>query len=161
MALARNLAAHKGRASVLPSAVGSAPPGSPGPRVYPRSACDGAGGHRPARGVNGPGLDGAAAAGRAPVVAAPAERSTPGDCATAPSWGHSQGVGRAPRGQARQLCPGWPRVRDGTSAPTPVAGSMGPVRRGVEQRQEKTFGFSTMYTPAVLLCCRQENYSLS
>ena len=47
--------------------------------------------------------------------------------------GPSHASGEALRAQARQMCHGWPRVRDGTLAPTTVASSRWPVRREVER----------------------------
>jgi transposase len=50
--------------------------------------------------------------------------------------GRSREMGEAGRGQARQMCQWWHRVRAGTLAHTTFAGSMGPVRRAVEHRLE-------------------------
>jgi transposase len=47
--------------------------------------------------------------------------------------GPSQAMGEALRGQARQMCQWWHRVRDGTLAHTTFARSMGPIRREVER----------------------------
>src|SRR5882724_440737 len=85
IALLRNIAAYDDRAPFLPRVVGSDPCGGPGLHPHPRSSRDGVGGHRPTLGGNSSALDGAAAARRAYVVAASVERSTPGDCETAPS----------------------------------------------------------------------------
>src|SRR4030095_2772969 len=100
MAMLRNIAAHDERAPFLPRAVGSDPCGSPGLHPRSRSARDDVGGHRPTLGSDGPARDGAVAAGLAHVVAAPVERSTPGDCETSPAgteWASTRWAAR-PRG---------------------------------------------------------------
>jgi len=50
--------------------------------------------------------------------------------------GQSQVMGEAVRGQARQMCHGWHRVRDGTLAQTTVARDRWPIRREVERLLE-------------------------
>lgn len=50
--------------------------------------------------------------------------------------GRSQETGAAWRAQARQMCHGWQRVRDGTRAQASFAHSMWPIRREVERLLE-------------------------
>jgi transposase len=47
--------------------------------------------------------------------------------------GRSHALGEALHAQARQMCHGWHRVRDGTLAPTTCASSLWPVRPEVER----------------------------
>jgi transposase len=50
--------------------------------------------------------------------------------------GRSQEIGEALQAQARQMCHGWPRVRDGTLAHPTFARSMWPVRRALERLRD-------------------------
>jgi transposase len=48
--------------------------------------------------------------------------------------GRSRAMGEAVQGQARQMCPWWPRVREGTWAHRTCASYLWPVRQEVERR---------------------------
>src|SRR5262249_13544702 len=117
----RHITAHDSRTTFLPRAVGADPRGGPGRSPCPRGACSGAGGRRPARGRDGPAVDRAVAARRAPLLAAAIERSAAGDHAPAPpptQWPAARRATR-PRGAAPGVGPGG---RGGRRDPSPTRG---------------------------------------